>query len=471
MRVRGFPVYAVYGVDQRAITETWLQTIYKAAALTLTVSCCLFLTAWFALKRAKHEALAVETLSHTTRKLGQEIKKRERAEASLMQAQRLEAVGQLTGSIAHDFNNLLTIISGNLELAERRHDLNAIRRMLAAIRYATDRATSLTRQLLAFSRRNMLNPKTVSMNFVLQRARVLIEHSLPANVQFQLTLSAELCPVRIDVGEFEAAVLNLIVNSRDAMPNGGTLKLSTDEVSLPPDGVAARRVGPGAYIELRIEDTGCGMTPETLARVYEPFFTTKEIGKGTGLGLSQVYGFVQQCAGSIAIDSEVGRGTRVSILLPRSAEPIARESDALAGLQQLGRPATILVVEDDAEVRKTSVAILHDLGHSILLARNGAEALALLTAGDFIDILFTDIMMPGGINGIELAKRAVAARPGLKVLVATGYPGHAELLHSDFLVLAKPFTRVDLQRAIRSLVEGAGRERDGRAPFTEPATV
>jgi signal transduction histidine kinase/CheY-like chemotaxis protein len=471
VRVRGFPVYAVYGVDQRAITETWLQTIYKAAALTLTVSCCLFLTAWFALKRAKHEALAVETLSHTTRKLGQEIEKRERAEASLMQAQRLEAVGQLTGSIAHDFNNLLTIISGNLELAERRNDLNAIRRMLAAIRYATDRATSLTRQLLAFSRRNMLNPKTVSMNLVLQRARVLIEHSLPENVQLQLTLSAELCPVRIDVGEFEAAVLNLIVNSRDAMPNGGTLKLSTDEVSLPPDGVAARRVGPGAYIELRIEDTGCGMTPETLARVYEPFFTTKEIGKGTGLGLSQVYGFVQQCAGSIAIDSEVGRGTRVSILLPRSAEPIALESDALAGLQQLGRPATILVVEDDAEVRKTSVAILHDLGHSILLARNGAEALALLTAGDSIDILFTDIMMPGGINGIELAKRAVAARPGLKVLVATGYPGHAELLHSDFLVLAKPFTRVDLQRAIRTLLDRAGRERDGPAPFTETATM
>jgi CheY-like chemotaxis protein len=230
-------------------------------------------------------------------------------------------------------------------------------------------------------------------------------------------------------------------------------------------------VEPGPYIELRIEDTGCGMTPETLARVYEPFFTTKEIGKGTGLGLSQVYGFVQQCGGSIAIDTEVGRGTRVSILLPRSAEPIARESDPLAGLQQLGRPATILVVEDDAEVRKTSVAILHDLGHSILLARNGAEALALLTAGDSIDILFTDIMMPGGINGIELAKRAVAARPGLKVLVATGYPGHAELLHSDFLVLAKPFTRVDLQRAIRTLLDRAGRERDGPAPFTETATM
>jgi two-component system, NtrC family, sensor kinase len=462
VRMRGFPVSAVYGIDQRAITRAWLHTIYQAAALTFAVASCLFATAWFALRRAKQEARAIESLRHTTRKLEQEIARRQQAEASLMQAQRLEAVGQLTGRIAHDFNNLLAIIAGNLDLADRRGDLNSIRRMLKSIRYATERATSLTRQLLAFSRRNMLNPKTTSLRLLLERTRVLIEHSLPENIRLEFAPGDELCPVRVDVSEFEAAVLNLAVNARDAMPDGGTLRMSLREVAPPGDQAHAADEASDRFVELRVEDTGTGMTPETLARVYEPFFTTKDVGKGTGLGLSQVYGFVQQCGGSVSIDSEVGRGTRVTMLLPRSPEPIAREGDYPAGLQRLDRPATILVVEDDAELRKTSVAVLHDLGHSILLARNGAEALALLTAGDPIDILFTDVVMPGGMNGIDLAKRAVAACPGLKVLVTTGYPAHADLRHSDFIVLPKPFTRLDLETMIRRLLEQAETGPEGR---------
>src|SRR5262249_51816990 len=208
------------------------------------------------------------------------------------QSQRLEAVGQLTGGIAHDFNNLLTVISGNLDLADRRNDIVAIRRLLKSIRYASDRAANLTRQLLAFSRRHMLNPKAVDLNGVLERTRVLIEHCIPENITLEFELGAGVLPVRVDVSEFEAAVLNLVVNARDAMPNGGTLKFSTRETVLA-DAEEAPQGNPGRYIELRVEDSGYGMPPETLARVYEPFFTTKEVGKGTGLGLSQVHGFAQ----------------------------------------------------------------------------------------------------------------------------------------------------------------------------------
>jgi signal transduction histidine kinase len=293
MKVRGFPVYAVYGIGERTITAAWLDTIYQAAALAFVVGLCLFATAWFAFKRAKQERFAIQNLIETTHKLEQEIEKRERAEASLMQAQRLEAVGQLTGGIAHDFNNLLTIIAGNLDLAERRSDLNSIKRLLKSIRYASDRAANLTRQLLAFSRRYMLNPRAVDLNAVVERTRVLIEHCVPENIQLQFDLSTDVYPVRVDVSEFEAAVLNLVVNARDAMPGGGTLKFRTREVVFSADDASTNspQGKPGRYIELRIEDTGCGMSPEILARVYEPFFTTKGVGKGTGLGLSQVYGF------------------------------------------------------------------------------------------------------------------------------------------------------------------------------------
>jgi two-component system NtrC family sensor kinase len=465
MKVRGFPIYAVYGIDQRSLTAEWLQTTSQAGALAFAVGFCLFLTAWFALRRAKQEAIAVAGLTRTTQALEQEIEKRRRAEASLMQAQRLEAVGQLTGGIAHDFNNLLTIISGNLDLADRRSDVKSIRRLLKSIRYASERAVNLTRQLLVFSRRHMVNPKTVSLSLVLERTRVLIEHSVPESIRLEFDLNGDVCPARVDVSEFEAAVLNLVGNARDAMPNGGTLRLSLCELVVGEHGMPnAPKVTPGRYVELQIEDTGCGMAPETLARVYEPFFTTKEVGKGTGLGLSQVYGFVQQSSGSIFIDSEPGRGTRVSILLPRSEETLATESSPLAGMPKLGRQATILVVEDDAEVRKISMAMLLDLGHHVLIARDGPEALALIRAGNPIDILFTDVAMPGGISGIELANHAVSIQPTLKVLITTGYPGHPELLGNEFAVLPKPFTRFDLELLLRSLIDVAHQVADSDIP-------
>ena len=465
VKVRGFPIYAVYGIDQRTITAEWLETVYQAAALAFIVGFCMFVTAWFALRRAKQEALALRDLRQATGKLEQEIERRERAEASLLQTQRLEAIGQLTGGIAHDFNNLLTVISGNLDLADRRSDLGSVRRLLKSVRYASERAASLTRQLLTFSRRHMLNPRTVDINGVLERTRVLIEHSIPENIRLEFDLQGDPYPARIDVSEFEAAMLNVVVNARDAMPGGGTLRFSVHDVVLgPDDGEAnAPRLKPGRHVEVRVEDTGCGMSPETLARVYEPFFTTKEVGKGTGLGLSQVYGFVQQSGGSISIRSEPGCGTRVSMFLPRSSEAIAGEGDPLAAMPRTSRPATILIVEDDPDVRRTSIAMLQDLGHQILIARNAAEGLALLQAGNPIDILFTDVVMPGGMSGVELANEALARSPALKVLITTGYPGHAELLRTDFAVLPKPFTRLDLELLIRSLIDRSGQGSDGTA--------
>jgi two-component system, NtrC family, sensor kinase len=471
VKVRGYPVYAVYGLDHRTLTTEWLQTIFPAGLLALLTGLCLFVTAWFALKRAKQEAFAVEGLTRTKQELEQEIERRERAETSLLQAQRLEAVGQLTGGIAHDFNNLLTVIAGNLDLADRRHDLSAIRRLLKSIRYATDRASNLTRQLLAFSRQHMLNPKTVDLNGVLERTRVLIEHSVPENIELEFDSRNGVHPVLVDVSEFEAAVLNVVGNARDAMPNGGRLRFYVREGRLPDgdEGSNTTDKKAGSYVELRIEDTGYGMTPETLARVYEPFFTTKGVGKGTGLGLSQVYGFAKQSGGTVAIRSEVGGGTQVSIFLPRSAERIADEGDAHDVAPAPQRAATILVVEDDPEVRKTSIAMVQDLGHHVLIARNGAEALALLKAGNPVDLLFTDVVMPGGLSGIELANEAIALSPHLKVLITTGYPGHAELLRHEFAVLPKPYTRLDLELMIRSLADHtdgalAGQAAELRAP-------
>jgi CheY-like chemotaxis protein len=365
----------------------------------------------------------------------------------------------------------LTVIAGNLDLADRRNDLNSIRRMLKAIRYAADRATSLTRQLLAFSRRHMLNPSTVDINGVLARTRLLIEHSISENIELEFELSGDQCPASVDVSEFEAAVLNVTVNARDAMPNGGRLTFSVRDAMLPsaegpPTAPPAK---PGRYIELRIEDTGEGMPTETLARVYEPFFTTKEVGKGTGLGLSQVYGFVKQSGGAISIQSEVGHGTRVSLFLPRSSGVVAAAIDPLAAIPKLNEPATILIVEDDAEVRRTSVAMVQDLGHNILIARDAGEALALVKEGNPIDILFTDLVMPGGMSGVDLAKEATALAPALKVMITTGYPGHADLLRNDFAVLPKPFTRFDLELMIRSLIENSAQETVTLAPGLQAA--
>jgi two-component system NtrC family sensor kinase len=443
-KLRNYPVYAVYTVDWRAITRDWLAGIAFGGALAIAIAICLFLACLMALRNLQKQQLAFAAVEASNRKLRGEIERRERAESSLMQAQRLEAIGQLTSRIAHDFNNLLMVISGNLDLAERRSDLDAIRRKFKSIRYATDRARTLTQQLLGFARRHAPDATTVDVNAVLTAARSLITYSLPQNVELVIELGPERLPVKLAVSEFEAAVLNMVGNARDAMPDGGRLTLTTALV-VAGDGQPARA-------ELRIADTGCGMSPEVVRQIYEPFFTTKVRGKGTGLGMSQVYGLVQQARGSISIASTVGQGTCITLRFPLSAEPVTPAVPLAPAPGEVSRSMTILVVDDHREVRQVTSAMLEDLGHQILVARNSAEALALLGTGAAVDVLIADVDLGSGLDGVELGKQAVAIAPGLKVLLTTGNPGQALLLtQNDFAVLAKPYTRVDLNAAIIAL--------------------
>jgi two-component system NtrC family sensor kinase len=446
-KLPSYPVYAVYSIDKGAIAWRWLYGVIPGAILAALAALSLSSLCWLALTNARQQQHSLYALNDANRRLQSEMERRERAEASLMQTQRLEAVGQLTGGIAHDFNNLLMVISGNLELAERRwNDTNALKRKFKSIRYATDRAKALTQQLLGFARRHIRDAKTVDLNDVLEKARTLITYSLPERVRLTFELSQAACPVRVDVSEFEAAILNLVGNARDAMPTGGCLTISTRLSAGSVEGSEEQRV------ELRVKDTGQGMSPETLQRVFEPFFTTKESGKGTGLGLSQAYGFVQQSGGSINIQSEVGKGTCVTMTFPRSADqPVEVETAKISGIHR-DDALTILVVENQREVRQVSTAMLEDLGHQVLLARNAAEALALLQAGHSIDLLFSDVALGDGMSGVELAEEAIASFPTLKVLLTTGYPGRADLLRqTEFAVLAKPYTRDSLATALQEL--------------------
>jgi two-component system, NtrC family, sensor kinase len=453
-KLRGFPVHALYSIDRNAIWSEWMTAIAQGAAVTLGIALSLFAACWFALQRARQQQAAIQSLRETKSTLEQEIERRERAEASLMQGQRLEAIGQLTGSIAHDFNNLLMVISGNLELADRRSDLSSVRRLLRPVRYAAERASGLTKQLLIFSRRQMLDPVTIDLNGILEQVGMLVRHSVPSSVHVQFQTASEPCPVRVDVNELEAAILNLTANARHAMPAGGKLIISTRTVGR--HAAAARNQHRGELIELCVEDDGAGMPADVLQRVYEPFFTTKPAGQGTGLGLSQVYGFVQQSGGSIEIDSAPEKGTRVRISFPRSSAPCVEVGRRVPSPDRAAKSLTVLIVDDDPEVRRISTAMLDDLGYATLAARSGAEALALIRAGDPIDILFSDVEMMGGMNGVELGKEAVAACPTLKVLLTTGFPGHADLLGEDrFAVLLKPYARAELQAAIASLAADA----------------
>jgi two-component system NtrC family sensor kinase len=464
-KVGGFPVYVLYGIDRSTIVAAWRGHLVLWGLITLGVWAVLFSTSWLALQRARQAALAVARWQKTSADLLQEIDRRKRAESALLQAQKLEAVGQLTGGIAHDFNNLLTVIGGNLERADRKSDVASIRKLHASMRYATQRAEALTRQLLAFSRRQSLRPRTIDMNDVIKGGSLLTRRAVGESVEVEYALGADLRPVRIDPGQFESALLNLVVNARDAMPRGGRLVISTENVVLTEAECAEcfPTLRPGSYVRLRVRDTGSGMPPEILARVFEPFFTTKDIGKGTGLGMSQIYGFVQQSGGAIRLDSTMGEGTTVTVLFPPSAEPVAeRHDDTMPDAEATGSEL-ILVVEDDEEVREVVVGTLHDLGYRTLVARTATEALALLRGGARCDLLLSDIVMPGGMDGFELARAARQEAPGIRVLLMSGYMGHiVEAAAIDLPVVSKPFTRSKLGLQVRAALD-AVRGDAGRA--------
>jgi signal transduction histidine kinase len=379
------------------------------------------------------------------------------AEARLSQAQKMEAIGQLTGGVAHDFNNLLTIIVGNLDMIVRKPDnAQRVERLAASGLQAAKRGAEVTEKLLAFSRRQVVRPETVNPNRLLKDFLALLQRAVGETIEVQLSLDASLDPVRLDPGQFESALLNLAVNARDAMPGGGTLTVKTCNAHLDADEITDRPdLSPGPYVLVAISDSGHGMDAATLTRAFEPFFTTKDVGRGTGLGLSQVYGFVQQAGGHAKIKSTVGQGTTVELYLPRSAaveQAAAIPSEGPLPLRRATAGEVVLVVEDEPAVLEMAVESLGELGYRTITATRASEALDRLRGPDRIDILFSDVVMPGGMNGVQLSVEARRMRPGLRVLLTSGYTGTALDDHSvpaDLPLLNKPYQREDLANKMR----------------------
>ncbi|MEO8278517.1 MAG: ATP-binding protein [Ideonella sp.] len=398
----------------------------------------------------------MQTLNQTADSLQHQRSDIAELNARLQQAQRMEAIGQLTGGVAHDFNNLLTVVLGNAELlAELNGDNPPHRKLAESIVGAAQRGADLTRGLLAFARKQALDPKAVDVNALLANIDPMLRRTLGEHIEIELIRAAGLWPALVDPGQLENALLNLCLNSRDAMPGGGRLTLETANIRL--DTEYAQRhvdVTPGAYVMVAVSDSGDGIAPENLTRVFEPFYTTKEKGKGTGLGLAMVYGFVKQSSGHIAIYSEIGQGTSVKLYLPRMRSDQGQPAEPEARIATVGGSETILLVEDDEAVRSYAQAALRSFGYSVIEAADGASALALLRQNDRIDLLFTDVVMPGGMNGRALADAARELRPALRVLYTSGYTENAIVHHgrldADAQLLSKPYRRSDLDRAVRA---------------------
>ena len=388
-------------------------------------------------------------------------------EEALRQSQKMEAIGQLTGGVAHDFNNLLTVIVGGLDMMIRRPDqVDRVKRLAEAAMTAARRGEQLTQQLLAFSRRQMLRPQTLNPNRLLLDFEPLAARAAGGAVRLAFDLDRGLDPICIDPAQFEAAVLNLIVNARDAMQDGpgeASIEVRSRNVRLGTAAVADKGVPPGDYIMISVTDTGAGIAPEALGRVFEPFFTTKEVGKGTGLGLSQVYGFTRSAKGFVTIESEVGRGTSVQLYFPRSLDPASQDSGigqtGTIPLRRASDGETVLLVEDDEQVLGMAIESLEELRYKVIVARNAAEALEHLNGLERIDILFSDVIMPGGMNGSQLAEEAKRIRPGLKILLTSGYVADLSegqvIGHGDLPVLSKPYRRDELARSLRLVLGGA----------------
>ena len=362
-----------------------------------------------------------------------------KAEETLRQSQKLESIGRLTGGVAHDFNNLLAVFANGLQLLQRNVSAEQRERVYAAMRRAVARGTGLTHQLLAFTRRQAINPEPIDLASHLQGMRDMLERSLPGDIRIEMDFETELCPVEIDVGEFELAMLNLFANARDAMPDGGTIRIDARNLK------EAQDDGPPIdFVQLCVADTGSGMPPEVLDRVLEPFFTTKEAGKGSGLGVPQVYGFAQQSGGRLRIESQVRAGTIVTLLLPRSLRKPAAPVDGSSALAlrsdgALGRQ--VLLVEDDVEVAALTREMLSHLGFNVIHAASPAAALGALANSRNIDVVFSDIMMPGGMSGLELAREIRRRQPSLPIVLTTGYSeATAGVNNPEFRLLLKPYT-------------------------------
>jgi len=385
-----------------------------------------------------------------------------RSREELAQAQRLEAIGQLTGGVAHDFNNLLTVVIGNLDLISgARGDPEKIDRLAQSAMKAARRGEHLVRQLLTYARRQINHPQTVNLNQLITNIESLIHRVIGEQIEVVSMLSPILAPVQIDPAQFETAVLNLAINSRDAMAGGGRITIETQNITIDRQhAVDDPEIAPGRYVMIAVRDSGSGMTAAVLARAFDPFFTTKEVGKGSGLGLSQVYGFAKTAGGHVTIYSELGIGTTVKLYLPQSSSrPILPEPAAeTASLQSASGRGTILVVEDDEDVLAVTAESLKELGYHVVTAANAARALEILRGDQPIDLLFSDVIIPGGINGAQLAVMARHVRPGLKVLLTSGYTAAALSLEhglpDNLNVVGKPYLRDELAKKLSLAIGG-----------------
>ena len=395
-----------------------------------------------------------------------DVSRRRDAEEALGQAQKMEALGQLTGGISHDFNNLLQVMAGHLDLLDARRragriDDVSLERATNSIRSAVVKASTLTQQLLAFSRKQRLEGRTVNLNKLTEGITDLVRETLGGGVNVQTELDPGLGNCQLDSTQLEVALLNVLVNARDAMPDGGTITLKTQNVDIDPeDSSAFAGLPPGRYVSLSISDTGTGIPTAIINRVMDPFFTTKEEGKGTGLGLSLVYGFAKQSGGTVDIYSELGMGTTVRMYFPLT-QAVLTQAQAARRVTDRGGDETVLVVDDRPEVASLSRDMLEDLGYTVHIASSAREALELVRENEgrwTPDLLFSDLIMPGGMNGFGLARELRKRLPGVRVLLTTGFAGSSDGKNSDegveFEILKKPYRLADLARRVRLVLDG-----------------
>jgi signal transduction histidine kinase len=436
-------LYVSDGMPTNTILSAWLRTMSAHLYFGLPATVFLFMLVLLTMRR--------------TREFYAEAERRELAESALRQAQKMEAVGQLTGGVAHDFNNLLTIIIGNLGIARRGVVEARAERALDHALVGAQRAAQLTQRLLAFSRRQPLDPRVVDANKLILSMSDLLTRSLGENVSLETISGAGLWKIEADVSELETTLLNLALNARDAIASNGKLTIETSNAYLDEEYCRHHEgVQPGQYVLISVTDNGAGMSRETVDKAFEPFFTTKETGKGTGLGLSQVYGFIKQSGGHVKIYSELGEGTSIKLYLPRHDGEEAEAPLAEPAGSDRGRGETILIVEDDEGVRQYAAEILRDLNYQIIEAKDAASALKLLDAGKGFDLLLTDVILPGK-NGRELADEIERLRPGTKVIFMTGYSRNA-IVHQGRLdrgteLISKPLVEGVLARRIRQVLD------------------
>lgn len=466
-RIDGKPASGLIHPDDRLKFDAWLEELRSRSGHSVRLEF-----------RLQHDDGSWRTLEATGQNLlddpavgaivlnGRDETEREAVEALLRQSQKMEAVGQLTGGVAHDFNNLLAVIMGNMELLDDAlHDDPASRDIAVRTLGAAQRGAELTQRLLAFSRKQALQPKATDLNELVRGMTDLLWRTLGEDVEIKSAAAGNLWATEIDAAQMENALLNLAVNARDAMPTGGRLTIETANAALGDEYVTADgEIASGDYVKISVKDTGGGMPPEVATQAFDPFFTTKEVGKGSGLGLSMVYGFVKQSGGHIEIDSEPGTGTAITIYLPRAVGTPTVMSDDNVGQEPRGRGETIVLVEDEPEVRALAVTLLDGMGYKVIEAASAGAAVAMFEATPRVDLLLTDVILPGGMSGPDLAEEVGSRWPEAKILFMTGYT-EVEVqgrlgLGNGVELLQKPFRKAELARKVRMVLDAGTRSAD-----------